>query len=276
MASIRWNGAGRWIEPFLGSGVVLFNIDPRRALVSDTNEHIIRLYESVQAGRIRSRDVRQFLSDEGALLRTRGEAHYYAIRDRFNKSADALDFLFLNRSCFNGLIRFNRKREFNVPFCRKNDRFREAYITKITNQVAWLEALLPNRDWVFTASGWQSTLECAREADFVYVDPPYVGRHTDYFDSWDSDKADALAHHLKSMKAGFAYSMWLKNRFRENEHIARHFDGYPMVLHSHFYHVGATEEWRNEMIEAVVIKPGCEVVQPIEKSKRLKQSELFA
>ncbi|MFQ5651644.1 MAG: DNA adenine methylase, partial [bacterium] len=48
--TVKWHGQGKWIEPFLGSGVVLFNINPERALVSDTNKHIIQFYRDIQEG----------------------------------------------------------------------------------------------------------------------------------------------------------------------------------------------------------------------------------
>lgn len=112
--SIAWSGDGRWIEPFLGSGAVALNIAPRRAILSDTNRHVIALYRNVQQGIIDGESVRAHLRREGAELRCKGEKHYYAIRDRFNEEGNSLDFLFLSRSCFNGMMRFNRRGHFNV------------------------------------------------------------------------------------------------------------------------------------------------------------------
>ena len=103
--NIRWNGQGRWIEPFLGSGVVAFNLAPKRAKLSDTNKHILNLYREVQEGRITEGIVRERLTDMGCLLRKQGESYFYEVRDRFNASADPLDLLFLNRSCYNGVMR---------------------------------------------------------------------------------------------------------------------------------------------------------------------------
>jgi len=71
------------------------------------------------------------------------------VRDRFNREASPYDFLFLNRACFNGMVRFNRKGGFNVPFCRKPDRFRPAYITKICNQLKWAASVMKDKDWTF-------------------------------------------------------------------------------------------------------------------------------
>ncbi len=94
------------MSPFLGSGVVLFNINPQRALVSDSNPHLINFYQSMQNKTLNHQSVRHFLEQEGKKLLETGENHYYFIRNRFNQYFDSHDFLFLNRACFNGLMRF--------------------------------------------------------------------------------------------------------------------------------------------------------------------------
>ena len=256
LGSFSWSASkGRWVEPFVGSGAVAFNTGAPRVLAADSNHHIIHFYQAVQGGRITHLSVRKFLVSEGALLEEKGEEHYYAIRDRFNQHGDPLDFLFLSRACFNGMIRFNKRGRYNVPFCRKPERFRPAYITKIENQVAWIERIIRDGDWQFVVQDWRGTLKNVEPNDFVYVDPPYIGRHTDYFNSWDEKEADALAKTLRSLPCGFAYSMWYRNQYRENEHLSRWFSDYPITLTKHFYHVGPTESLRNPMEEALVVSP---------------------
>ena len=131
-----------WIEPFMGSGVVGFNIAPYRAIFADQNPHIINFYNDIKSGKITSYIVRQFLEEHGKLLSEKDDGYYYEVRERFNKTHNSLDFLFLNRSCFNGMIRFNKKHEFNVPYGHKPQRFSKAYITKIVNQMSRIEQLL--------------------------------------------------------------------------------------------------------------------------------------
>jgi len=60
LSNVYWNGKGQWIEPFLGSGVVLFNVRPERALVNDINPHIVRLYQMIYAGNLPPEEVRTY------------------------------------------------------------------------------------------------------------------------------------------------------------------------------------------------------------------------
>src|SRR5437868_14833385 len=103
-----------------------------------------------------------------------------SIRERFNANPTSLDFLFLNRSCFNGVMRFNRQGKFNVPYGHKPERFAQAYVTKITNQIRRIAEAMSSLDWQFSAADFRQTLAVAAPGDFVYVDPPYAGRHVDY------------------------------------------------------------------------------------------------
>lgn len=273
LSNIQWDGKGRWIEPFLGSGVVLFSVQPDRAIVNDINPHIINLYRKIYDGSLTSLSVNAHLEQEGKKL-FREKDYYYTVRERFNRTADPLDFLFLNRSCFNGLMRFNKKGEFNVPFCRKTDRFRPAYITKIANQVNALQKIMRGKEWEFRAGDWRECLRSAREGDFVYLDPPYIGRHTDYYEQWSEADAVDLAAFAASLPCGFALSMWKENKYRQNQHIALHWAFTVERTFTHFYHLGSTEDLRNSMEEALLIKPGYEKPMPVLKAHEEKPVQM--
>jgi DNA adenine methylase len=258
LRNIKWDRKGKWIEPFLGSGVVLFNINPKKALASDINPYIIQFYQELQRGKINGRVVREYLQEHGRKLLEQGESYYYYIRDRFNEEKSSLDFLFLSRACFNGVMRFNSKGEFNTPFGRNPKRFRKAYITKIVNQVERVRAVMRNKDWEFRCCDWKEAFEEAREGDFIYMDPPYIGRHTNYYDRWTEKDAIELAEWAKKSPAGFALSMWGGNIYRQNTYIQKYWQGTVVRYFRHFYHVGSFETLRHEMIEALVIKKGYE------------------
>lgn len=241
-----------WVEPFLGSGVVALNVAPKRAILADTNPHLIAFYKAVQDGLIDGRIVRAFLKSEGQALAIKGGDHYYRIRERFNKTGSPLDFLFLNRSCFNGLIRFNKKGGFNVPFGHKPQRFSKAYITKIANQVEFVRAALRTLKWEFVCQDFKATLSNLSGRDFVYCDPPYVGRHVDYYDSWDEDSERILHDRLKSGGHRFMLSTWHSNEHRTNEFLQTLWSEFSVLTREHFYHVGALETNRKPMLEALV------------------------
>ncbi len=254
---------GTWVEPFLGSGVVVFNILPKRALLADSNPHLINFYRAISLGAITPASTRRHLENEGAeLLRSDGE-HYYTVRERFNRMHDPLDFLFLNRACFNGLIRFNRRGEFNVPFCKKPSRFSKAYITKICNQVKTVSDILTARDFMFAAQDLSETISMAQSKDLIYCDPPYMGRHTDYFNDWGERNEVELAGMLSSAPCRFILSTWHSNRHRKNVYIDQLWSEYRVLTHEHFYHVGAKEDNRNPMLEAIVMNYEVEgAIQP--------------
>ena len=250
---VAWDWNGVWIEPFLGSGAVLLNIQPPRALAADSCAPVINFYRELQSGGITAAGVEAFLLAEGERLRVGGEAHYYAMRDRFNDTGSPLDFLFLSRACFNGLIRFNRNGEFNTPFCKKPQRFSRAYITKICNQVRWAGNVIRGKDWEFVCNGWQNSLDNATKDDFIYADPPYAGRHADYYNQWRDADARNLAQALREAPCRFLLSSWVENVYRRNDSLFDYFPGHQIATFSHFYHLGATEKLRHEMQEGLVI-----------------------
>lgn len=264
---------GRWIEPFCGSCVVVLNVQPQRALLTDTNIHIINLYRNIQNGIITSTIVKQFLEQEGELLSKRGEEYYYEVRSRFNENDNPLDFIFLNRACFNGIMRFNRHGKFNVPYNHKPERFRQAYITKISNQIKNFSSIVQNKDWEFVVAPFTTILSDVNADDFVYADPPYAGRHVDYFNSWADEDEAILTRLLKNVPSRFLLSTWHSNKYRENAAITSqwHDDRFSMRTIEHFYHVGATENLRNSMLEALIANYSLPQATSIDKNRVLQQ-----
>ena len=244
---------GVWVEPFMGTGAVAFNIAPANALLCDTNPHLINFYSSLARGEITSGIVRDYLAEEGKLLLEKGEDHYYEVRDRFNKHHSPLDFLFLNRAGFNGMIRFNKKGEFNIPFCRKPQRFAQAYTTKIVNQVSCLEKLLRTKNFVFKCQDFSVTIQQASSGDIVYCDPPYIDRHVDYYSGWNESNENGLFRALSICEGKFILSTWHHNDYRANEYIKTLWSKFEILTRDHFYHVGGKEENRNPVVEALVV-----------------------
>lgn len=245
---------GRWIEPFLGTGVVAFNSGMRQALLGDINPHLIRFYQGIQSGEITPGRVRAYLESEGKILGSapdNGYEHFRTVRARFNRDHDPLDFLFLSRTGFNGMIRFNRKGEWNIPFCKKPDRFAQAYVTKIVNQVKDVQSII-QPDWIFSTESFEKLIQQATADDFIYCDPPYLGRYVDYYNGWTEDDEQRLFVFLSATPAKFILSTWHHNDFRPNLMIEKYWSKFNIVTRDHFYHVGGSEEHRNPMVEALV------------------------
>ena len=193
------------------------------------------------------------MTKEGKKLLASDEGkYYYDVRNRFNEKGNPLDFLFLSRSCFNGMMRFNKKGGYNVPFCKKPNRFAQALVTKITNQVKNVSQIIELGDFTFKHQDFKTTLEEVGKKDLVYSDPPYIGRHVDYFDSWSEEEEIILNKTLTDSKAKYILSTWLSNKYRTNDYIFSIWKNSFIATKEHFYHVGAKETNRNAVYEALV------------------------
>lgn len=156
----------RLIEPFVGGGSVFLNSDKHeRFLLADVNPDLINLYQMLEADHIRVQSYAQML-----FSRSNSEQAYKELREEFNAQSmsapeRAAAFLFLNRHCFNGLIRYNLDGAFNVGWGKyKAPYFPEEEI-KAFRQKA--------RHCVFMNAGFKRTLALAGDGDVVYCDPPY-------------------------------------------------------------------------------------------------------
>jgi len=268
------NFDGLWIEPFMGTGVVGFNCPLNKLILCDTNPHLINFYQEIQSGNITSIIVRNFLEKEGSLLLDNGEEHYYKIRQRFNNYHSSLDFLFLNRAGFNGMIRFNKKGNFNIPFCRKPRRFARAYVTKIVNQVEAITQIMKKKNVSFICQSFEKTIEGADTNSLIYCDPPYIDRHTDYYNKWSKKEEIMLFNCLKKTQSPFILSTWHHNTHRKNQYIDFLWNNFNILTCEHFYFVGGKDKNRGSMTEALVTNYKVEISSE-RKQETHKQLELF-
>ncbi len=156
---------GRYIEPFLGGGAVYFHTQPKHAVLSDSNFRLIELYKAI----------RDDLEEFETLFKSHAKAHtkeyYYKLRQKkLRKSTSrAAQFLYLNRTCWNGLYRENLRGEFNVPIGTK-----QKVIFENDDFLAWSLALQGTR---LVHGDFESIIDESKEGDFVFADPPYTIRH---------------------------------------------------------------------------------------------------
>jgi DNA adenine methylase len=156
---------GRYYEPFIGGGAYLFSQLPEKATISDANAELINCYQMIH-------------DDVEALIRSlrthkNEEEHFYAVRAKDLSKMTAVQrasrFIFLNKTCFNGLYRENQSGKFNSPF----GRYEKPKIVDTENLLAISEYLQTN-DVAIKHSGYQFVLDAAQSGDYVYFDPPYV------------------------------------------------------------------------------------------------------
>jgi DNA adenine methylase len=154
----------RYIEPFVGSGAVLFSLSPRRAIISDANAELILTYSAVKA------DWQAVWRELEAMQQLHSEEFYYATRasQPTTDTLRAARFLYLNRTCWNALYRVNKRGEFNVPIGTKTDILAGGDLSACAKALEKAE---------LAACDFAETIQKARSGDFVYVDPPYTVRH---------------------------------------------------------------------------------------------------
>jgi len=153
----------KYIEPFLGGGALFFELNPDSAVISDANEELINTYQVVKT------EVENLIDRLSNF--DYSEDHYYAVRaldiSRLNSVERAARFIFLNKTCFNGLYRVNKKGQFNVPFGKaKNPNFCPENKLRVCS--------LALQNTVIECGDYKDILtKYAEEKDFIYVDPPY-------------------------------------------------------------------------------------------------------
>ena len=178
---LKWAGGKRWltssypellqhpfrryIEPFLGSGAVYFYLAPNRALLSDSNSELIETYQAIKD------DWRRVKKELHKHNRNHSKRYYYAVRSMRPRSpyTRAARFIYLNRTCWNGLYRVNLNGQFNVPIGTKSSVLLDTDDFEATSKL-----LLTAELWV---ADFAEVISQAGRNDLVFVDPPYTVKH---------------------------------------------------------------------------------------------------
>ena len=180
---LKWAGGKRWlvnqylhlfpkefnryIEPFFGSGAVFFALKPKRPYLSDINFELIETYKALKT------DWKKVKSLLMIHHRKHTNDYYYQVRSSKprNQFSRAAKFIYLNRTCWNGLYRVNLKGEFNVPIGTKEKAILDTDNFEYTSEVL-KNAQLKSVDF-------EKMVNTAKEGDFLFVDPPYTVKHND-------------------------------------------------------------------------------------------------
>lgn len=248
---------GRYIEPFFGGGALFFYLRPNRAIINDINTKLVAFYRAVQSDFSNLRreldDIEELYfvnrRDFESLKRESpdrrvpdaNEGVYYQLRDMFNgivekKYSDALLYFFINKTAYSGMIRYNARGEFNVPYGR--------YPHLNTLLVTQAHSELLGRAEIYNLD-YKEIFAMAGPDDFVFLDPPYDCVFSDYGnekykDGFDENDHFELAENYRTLKCkslmvigrtplteslyadmivdeyGKSYAVNIRNRFRSS------------------------------------------------------------
>ena len=183
---------GRYIEPFFGGGALYFYLEPSKAIINDINFKLMAFYAGVKSNfellqkelseieevYVANRRKFEELKEKTPELRVddRNEFLYYRIRDMFNgliekKYSDALLYFFINKTAYSGMVRYNAKGAFNVPYGR--------YANLNTSLVTKAHSRLLSNAEIYNLD-YSDIFNIAQKDDFMFLDPPYDCIFSDY------------------------------------------------------------------------------------------------
>ena len=178
---LKWPGGKRWFvakyascmpakykryyEPFLGGGSVFFHLRPAKATITDINPELINMYTAMRDDPYGLREILVYHQEHHS------PEHYYEVR-RDNPDASierAGRFLYLNRTCFNGMYRVNQRGMFNVPIGTKHDCIYDIDLFDEYSKIL--------KKATIRVDDFAKTIGRAREGDIIFADPPYTIAH---------------------------------------------------------------------------------------------------
>lgn len=152
----------RFIDPFLGGGSVFFYMEPEEAILSDVNGELITTYRAIQ------QDWQKLDEKLRAHARRHCDEYYYKVRGQRPRETTSIAarMIYLNKTCFNGIYRVNRRGEFNVPRGSNN--------TVLTGQEKFEQRSILLHNVELINCDFEETINIAVEGDFLFCDPPYA------------------------------------------------------------------------------------------------------
>lgn len=179
-----------YIEPFIGGGSLYFNLCPTKSVIADVHKELICFYNSIKDGYID--DIYDFM-----VKHPNDEKVYYDVRDNMEINSDldrAKQFYYQRKTCYRGMLRYNKKGKFNIPF----GRYKNCNYEDLKNKD--YETLLKRTDII---NGSFETVfdKYNDENNFVFLDPPYDSEFTDYgYCKFGKEEHKKLAECFKNTK----------------------------------------------------------------------------
>ncbi len=250
-----------YYEPFFGSGAVFFSQQPEKAICSDIQSEPILIINAIKNSPKEFYDLFSQLSQQ---LWEEGSSFYYSLRKKYNDGnmsefEKAVSFMILLRGGFNGLVRFNPKGEWNVPFGDRGNKDSKNQAVPLNNlfslsKIDECSSFLNNGDKQFINQSFETTIQRAREGDFIYCDPPYLIT-TQQYNGWNIKDELLLAEELKKAdKRGvkFILSNVYSYKGRENKDLINLYSEFKYELKDHNYIVGPKQD-RRQAVEEIII-----------------------
>lgn len=164
--------APRYFEPFVGGGAMLPFAKSQYGFASDIIPELIELWSIIKDDPLL---VAEEYRKRWELLQQKGQEVYYQIRDDFNRTKNCLDFLFITRTCVNGMIRYNSEGCFNNSFHLSRPGINPDTLKNIL--INWSSTI---KKFDFLNVDYRECLSEVKKGDFVFLDPPYGGTKDRY------------------------------------------------------------------------------------------------
>lgn len=178
-----------YLEPFIGGGAVYFHLNPHKAVINDVHKELVDFYQSIKDGNLD--DIYNFMTKH-----PNDEETYYKVRSYDVKTVldNAKKFYYLRKTCFRGMLRYNSKGEFNIPYGRyKTCNYEDLKNKEYENLLKKTEVYNKSFEYIFENYDDSN--------NFMFLDPPYDSEFTDYgYCTFGKDEQIKLANCFKKTK----------------------------------------------------------------------------
>jgi DNA adenine methylase len=250
-----------YFEPFMGSGIMFFNQEPETAICSDLQAEPIVVMNAIKDF---PQAFHSLFIEYSKLLWDNGDTYYYKLRAIYNEEKENISpvkraamFMVLLRAGFNGLIRFNPRGNWNVPFGDRGWIGSKNQAVKLHQSFPYEKIeewsnFLNQGDKKFLQQSFKETIDEAIEGDFIYADPPYLIT-TQQYKVWNISHELKLAEALKNASnrgVKFVLSNVYRYKEKENIQLLDLYSDFKYELKSHSYVVGPN---RHKSVEEIII-----------------------
>lgn len=256
------NDFDTYLEPFFGGGAVFFHLEPQKAVINDINKNLYEFYFDLQNNYARLKkelkeiqciyeknqeeyEVKKKLFPQEKVL-NKNEELFYLIRNEYNyptgKWLAGTVYFFINKTAYSGMIRFNKKGEFNVPFGRyrnfNTDLIEEAHSKLLENTI-------------ILTGDYEKVFEKSSKNDFMFLDPPYDCVFSEYGNEvftgdFDEKEHERLAENFKELNCK---AMMIISK---TDLIKRLYKDYIVGEYDKNYSVNIRNRFKNEAVHYII------------------------